>query len=1069
MRKKISNNKFFIPEMNKGLRESTYENINIFKKLKLLIAESVEKMSLGFTQTMNPDISYARRDVNGNPTYSPSKSFLAKNRAKFDKLFKHTALQLSTIINSINSVTVNGVTTPGKLSIRRSSHVATTNLNNAAVLEILNDIKGVNWTKNQWETHYGQVIPVGEIIYQSAQHQVAVQTSFDLPKLLQIYAWDAIHSIARQQVNPEMIALRDEYQSLGTGIDDQGNVVNKGGRKKANQKNDYWFGKQALGYSMDEIEGNTGVGLTERTKVKDPQTGKIVETKVKPKIYTDMFQKATNKDMEEYLQKYRQYMTQDQIDDIHKEMKSGMKHYYKLGNIIDNTLFWWQRVKGLGYNVSSAVTNIAAGQISNAITAASEIFFPEKNIYIVTMEDLMRLTLTPKAFANHRNNKAALAATLFKAWDIKQDSRNELQKASEVSKATQIVGKANVAFDPYYMLTRGEDFNQIPMFAALLGHEGKYFMKDVNGQSTGVSVLDGMELVKHGNGWVPKVKQQFRNNAENLQWENYGLDGNNVNQTKFADFKLEAEQMIIYGHGDFSKSSGMIIKENILGRALMMFRTYLPSEVKRRFGRRNFNYYTSKWEEGMFTGATPGTYLTYAGLAGLLSLPFLGLGTIPIISSIAIGVGVSSLTGLGIAKIFSTKITHQGDRLNFLAESVMESAIMSGIILQKTIGNIINLPIRTLTLGKQNLYKGLRFGKHTLHTEKLFVHNYSPGGTLHTMLMNKENFDETSLSTWKQNIEQMSLTLTLMTLVFMTKISLWDDEDEKRYEETGMRNTFRRGVHNLLVNKILQIQAELTQWYNLEQAMELLWTIGPKRTLDNIVQLMAQILDPTNNLYLGGQYAGENKVLRTLNKTFVPGVLQAPIMGIDDYLSGDSSEFWEYLGLSNIAERQYDKTPIDRWFNPLKVTEDSKAQFRKKLRLQFEKQFKEEYKQHNFDTPLSKQVLNQYIDNILNQIPDARTLSGMYQVDKQGKVVDFIPIAVEVNPNGTTGKSNLNKDPMEYLYERSKSTREEALIKMEADKFYMKQGTQGFEGIPERQQSTSSSRSRSSRSTRTRR
>jgi hypothetical protein len=117
------------------------------------------------------------------------------------------------------------------------------------------------------------------------------------------------------------------------------------------------------------------------------------------------------------------------------------------------------------------------------------------------------------------------------------------------------------------LTTRVEYINQSPIMIAMLRTEK---IKD----------KDGNEVLNYGMPMIMMdiLKDEFRTEENVKNWEE--LQGDD-----YLNFKQKLHKAIVLGHGNYDELRGMMIKSNSAGKAIAMFKTWLPMQLYWRFAK----------------------------------------------------------------------------------------------------------------------------------------------------------------------------------------------------------------------------------------------------------------------------------------------------------------------------------------------------------------------------------------------------------------------------------------------------------------------------------------------------
>jgi len=680
-------------------------------------------------------MSYAKvNPVTGVPEYTVNDSFLKNNINKIQDAFNLSAMEFLQDYISLTQRRIPKIT--------RGTHINLTRMNTDAMVSLLDRyIPGL--TKDSLLEQYpDKRVPVGKIIWAYTQHQIAKEQSFDLPMILKLHTKMAAEYSARQQVLPFMELIKRHYeqirnvatQNTGDEIYNSalyGKTRYDGFRTHANKQFDNWFRRVVLG----EKDLRKQYGFLKRD-VETPD--KDAEDRLSRTIgYITKGRKWDGKLFTEEEKKIKQRLdrlmedpnlSQDDLEEVRK-MSKRLGADMSVSGIVD-MLLNFIRFKGMAYNVSSGITNVVEGQIANAAIAASGMWFPSEYIDTVTLSDLMYSDSMKRLGKGRGLARAILAQRMMENWDVLQDSKNELQKASVKS---GISGVSKLA--PFFIQSKTETYNQIPLMVAILRDTE---IEDNNGVKG--NVWDAMELTEHGF----KLKDEYRGVQKNIDnWED------NTGQ-EYLDFRTKLSAVIKDTHGDYDQLSGMMAKSTHLGTLLMMFKTWLPREFYKRFAVKQDNILTgTKGFKGRYRSLTPGAGAMIGG------------------GALAFTIGPAGLLVGGIAgAAFSKMYSDATSPMDFLEEMIF----MNKMLFRKMAGMPVNLAGRILGKGK------------IIETDS--------GKVAGDRLQITGEFTRQDMANWKANIQDMAVMYALLALMLMTKMLAWDDDDDKDSARRKAHNFF---------------------------------------------------------------------------------------------------------------------------------------------------------------------------------------------------------------------------------------------------------------------------------------
>lgn len=607
------------------------------------------------------------------------------------------------------------------------------------------------------------VIPVGRILYNFATNKVVARKSRNLPKMLVFYTDLAANYAARTQIKPSMDTAMELYTSIkdsktqNTGLEltNKGKSVTDGYRKNAITQVESWYDRAVLGnYDTKHF-------------------------KVSGQRYTRE-EKKQIKDIDDQIKRLSSDPSEAAITAIKKleETKRLLGHKIALSQFL-NSFLNFTRLSYLGWAVNSAITNFLEGQIANEIAMAMEIYYPADNWYIATRAVRASQTkfVTKKLAKNSKMYEMANFTSHFMdRYTVLQDSRNEFQKA-EIKTSFSLTAK----LDPMLLNQSVEYANQAPiLLTAMMSEE----IEDEHGnKSTVYEAFDKKTM---------KLKPEFRKNPENIKnWEEMRGD-------RYHAFKSKLNKVIVDTHGDYDKLRGNLAKTTFTGKALLMFKGWLPRAIYNRFAIEQWDIETQRKHKGRYLSHTP----VSAGIQGALIGAMIGP-----LAPVLIGAGVG--IGLGMW-------AHKGVGNNPLMELWTETHILAR--------RMIGMPLNRLTGGRATNFK-------VAGVKPLNFLNTNYRELINAGIVESKN--ELDAKNLMGNLAEMAMQLTWMAMVILAKSFFYDEDDEK--------NSARRLIHNLLVNRALTMANQATMYLDPNRFYKDSSSIAILRFLDNVKTFFADV------------------------------------------------------------------------------------------------------------------------------------------------------------------------------------------------------------------------------------
>jgi hypothetical protein len=808
-----------LPLVRKSVAEILADpNVSFLQRISNVFKEIYEQIVGGFGINVQDNITYDNDidPITGNVESRVNTQFLNNNKQRIRDIYNIEAKKMGNILGKAGfSKTINKFTT---YPVNQLPSEAIRLL--AEKLKVAPNVRAI-------ENKVGVNVRLGDVLYKATLSDVVEQHSLNLPKVIKYYSLMAAEYNARQQSLPLINTLKTHYTQIKrlrtnnigkpmVSIDDEDNVVTDGTRYRANTQFESWFNRVVLGNY-----GVKGFGVVASSNEKKKELADRMKATMAGRILT-----RAEKKQRDDLNK----LIDEETDAVEKQKLITQRE--KLGKqvsasaAIDNLLNY-VRFLGLGYNLSSSVTNFMEGQMANMMLAATGDYFDSKHYYRamhVTGQSFVKNT----SFGLIKRPGAVKARFFIDKFDILQDSSNELQKASIKSPLNRLQ-KAS----PYELNARVEYLNQAPiMVAVMLDTE----ITGVNGQK--------------GNVWDAlnpdgTLKKEFAT-EENIQTWEVGTG------QQFRDFKRKVNNAIVMAHGNYDQLRGMMAKEGVIPKALMMFKSWVGSVFYQRFAIEQDDIETGvRGFKGRYRSFTKSSGAMFGALAGFAVAGPAG---------IFLGGGFGAAMGLYSGNNSDVEIKGNLGMLN-------EMAFLLNALVRKSIGFPINM------LAGKEVIAEADFSKLT------------------TNLQNN-TFTERDAKNAKALITEMSIMLSYLALMMATKAMLWDDDDED--------DDPKRIQHNIIMNRLNQLMNSATSYVMPQETWKNLVSTTPLFTFTtNVWKTTSDISEwlEGNDIGTDGQNAGASKLAKSASKIILPSVAR------------DS-----YLGFGTQAERQFTKTNFDDWF-----------------------------------------------------------------------------------------------------------------------------------------------------------
>ena len=231
--------------------------------------------------------------------------------------------------------------------------------------------------------------------------------------------------------------------------------------------------------------------------------------------------------------------------------------YFKASGVGDKVLKFYQLL-GMGWNGFAGFINVGVGQLGNYIEASGGQRFTVDELNkaeLLVMNSIakgvtMEIVNTPQA----RKIRA-----LMEKYQVLKETANDLYDNRRWGK---FLGSKKAKYlMPYTMQSMTEYVNQAPVMISMLLHTK---VKDASGNE--ISLWDAYD-----NEGSLKEGIEFNDSEEN--------------RSDFLTQKSKIDSAIVWIHGNYDPDRKVMYKNRILGRALMMFRGWLPMAITSRFGK----------------------------------------------------------------------------------------------------------------------------------------------------------------------------------------------------------------------------------------------------------------------------------------------------------------------------------------------------------------------------------------------------------------------------------------------------------------------------------------------------
>lgn len=779
-----------LPMLLKNTSEFLLDNNNgTLSMISAAWRRLMERIRLSFGLVKQSEISYAIKDpITGKYNYQINDQFLQGNSRAISERMTIESTKFVQAFNVGNGAKINKVSRFTVLDFALLNRNAL-----AHIAEMMNiDITQTEIDAGQTQkirAVTGDKVAIGNIIRDYATHTTVLQQSFDLPKLMKHFTNLAMAYAARTEALPVMTIMKKHYDSIkDPKTNNVGNpifnrleetVASESNRKNAEKQMEDWFGRVMLdNYGLK----HWGVhGLATQEKVDDDT--KEITTKIPwygKQIYSNE-EKKKIKEIDALLSK-------EKDPEKIKELRAIKEGFGKVRTASAGVLNFLSMVRtlGLGWNLSSALTNFMEGYTSNMIIASTGEYFKPEEIYYaysVTKHSWLKNT----TFGLLTTPQANKSRVLMDRFNVLMDSKNELQKSTTKTNLSKLE-----ALNPHEINARVEYINQSPIMIAMLRST---MIQDSNGNES--SIWDAMD--KEG-----QLTGDFRTADNIANWEK--LTGQ-----EYLTFKNRLNEAIVKAHGNYDETRGMMVKSNLAGKALMMFKTWLPTQLYWRFANEQANLKTGTKIKGRYRSFTPGSATVFGMGVGLVAFGPVG----------------AAVGGLGfLAGKFAGMQTEMG--------ALKEMVYTTQSLFKKAIGMPVNMIAgRNLINSKDDFEKWVGSGR----------------------------FTETDAKNMRGNMSELAILMTSLALMLLVKSFFWDDDDEK--------DSVERQFHNYAVNKLLQLSQQATMYVKPSDLYE---TTFGSIAVFKFLQNLGKEVDKIQSL-MSGHDPGASK-LKEQTMKFLPGMFR---------------------------------------------------------------------------------------------------------------------------------------------------------------------------------------------------
>ena len=539
----------------------------------------------------------------------------------------------------------------------------------------------------------------------------------------------------------------------------------------------------------------------------------------------------------------------------------------------------------------------------------------------------------------------AIGEALIERLNIISDGSNEFQRSERKGTVkspklfrklygTLPVPNYELASDPMYAIKYVEYYNQIPIFYCKAMDKE---IVDKNGKA--YPLFDGMNFIAFDideETKTLKLKPDFDTNYNRDTFLAFKNDD-------AASWAIEIKVPINSINGDYSLVGSTLIKESLLGKPTMAYKTWVGEAMIARYSYNQKELSTGTIRDGYISGSLANTATKAQGLASLFQITSAGV----VFGSAAIAgfpAGVLAITG-GIAAFIA--IYSGAKNYSTLRKLVLQSAgqnpglyvnlnkAFKQVLLTNTVG-LIEMP----TNKTYAVLQKLRIINHLDKEGKIKKPLIDP----YAMVVNHKELLEQGLNRELRSLTTLVRFTAMTTLIsLLTMLSAGDDEEEKELEgkedEYGNKTTQK-------VWSEKQKQKELDKKHSFKERARILAKNSLGRTLEetslgtNPLTILNMFISDDSTIkggtipfteYLGESWlrasqGGEEDLITNSNNPYYGdsklevglrrNVLVSPIKNL-------GKEDW-FLGLESNMRKDYFENNYENWFKETDLKEDQK-------------------------------------------------------------------------------------------------------------------------------------------------
>lgn len=583
-------------------------------------------------------------------------------------------------------------------------------------------------------------------------------------------------------------------------------------------------------------------------------------------------------------------------------IKNSKGRVVTTGSIFETIAIKLNILVGLGLNVPSQIGNYFMGNIAGRQNDGLE--WSEGN-YPKAASYTRKWKIAKRKLSRADKAKYKLTNTLIDGLGIFQNSANELDRIKESAYQNKLL---KFVSNPLHIVGEMEKTIQRPQILAMMGDVR---IKDADGNEVPAFDVNNtndphpaFQLDDNGN---LTLKPEFDTEENRNTWINR-------NSQEYVDLFGESgtvPTMIAKINGDYRNTSTTLIKESSVGSLMMMFKTWLPAFILRRYGTK----------DGVVSNLINSDRATEASaMTSLTALMYAGIGA---------SVILSPMFSIGLTAAY---LGHKKHKMLIAQEGAYLMNLMKE--LQKTFFSL-QFATNTVRLAGATGVKLAQQGSDLIFGKR-FISN-----DLINQVAGFERKDGESELEFEKNkarlqflLTEASTTLTLLMLKILVNALMFPDEDEEKQfkDERGLEKFINQpdiASYYFLENMLTRFSDDMNL---MNDPMQLSKNLFDGSNSDFFTR-GSNLLKSFSDQYYDGDYqrgpnAGKNRILVNLQKVAVP-------RGLTDFT----------LGFSKVSSQDYKlKDPINRVFrSDLDKFEEERSKQRTERKLELQEQYEKRY------------------------------------------------------------------------------------------------------------------------------